>query len=177
MRTSGSQRRIRARRERTADRPRTISHFGIQIAGRARGCSSAWLAGFCRRPIPFRRTLRQDRRPDGQGSNTPGRYQELAAGEPDHVAALKRDRRCQNGQLRFENGLAVPCREDAAGCGCGQRSGTKTRKWQYEPSETWSGRGKQPRGLIAALKTGHTIDEFVNRNVESNKNNFRRQRA
>jgi len=56
-------------------------------------------------------------------------------------------------------------------------SGTKTRKWQYEPSETWSGRGKQPRWLIAALKTGHTIDEFVNRNVESNKNNFRRQRA
>ena len=110
------------------------------------------------------------------GLNT-GRYQELAAGEPDHVAALKRDRRCQNGQLRFENGLAVPCREDAAGCGCGQRSGTKTRKWQYEPSETWSGRGKQPRWLIAALKTGHTIDEFVNRNVESNKNNFRRQRA
>lgn len=30
-----------------------------------------------------------------------------------------------------------------------------------EPSETWSGRGKQPRWLTAALKTGHTIDEFV----------------
>src|SRR4051794_29248279 len=26
-----------------------------------------------------------------------------------------------------------------------------------EPSETWSGRGKQPRWLAAALKTGHTI--------------------
>ena len=46
-----------------------------------------------------------------------------------------------------------------------------------EPSETWSGRGKQPRWLTAALKTGHTIDEFVIRNVESNKSNFRRQRA
>jgi DNA-binding protein H-NS len=46
-----------------------------------------------------------------------------------------------------------------------------------EPSETWSGRGKQPRWLTAALKTGHTIDEFVIRNVQSNKNNFRRQRA
>ena len=30
-----------------------------------------------------------------------------------------------------------------------------------EPSETWSGRGKQPRWLAQALKTGHTIDEFV----------------
>src|SRR4029450_3794322 len=47
-----------------------------------------------------------------------------------------------------------------------------------EPSETWSGRGKQPRWLIAALKTGHTIDEFVIGNVESKKNiSSRRQRA
>ncbi|MDR3489342.1 MAG: H-NS histone family protein [Bradyrhizobium sp.] len=30
-----------------------------------------------------------------------------------------------------------------------------------EPFETWSGRGRQPRWLIAALKAGHTIDEFV----------------
>jgi DNA-binding protein H-NS len=28
------------------------------------------------------------------------------------------------------------------------------------PSETWSGRGKQPRWLIAALKTGHKLEEF-----------------
>ena len=47
----------------------------------------------------------------------------------------------------------------------------------YEPSETWSGRGKQPRWLTAALKTGHTIEEFVISNVVSNKNNRRRQRA
>src|SRR5215469_13662209 len=33
-----------------------------------------------------------------------------------------------------------------------------------EPSETWSGRGKQPRWLTAALKTGHKIEEFeINR--------------
>ena len=30
-----------------------------------------------------------------------------------------------------------------------------------EPSETWSGRGKQPRWLSAALKTGHKIEEFL----------------
>jgi len=47
-----------------------------------------------------------------------------------------------------------------------------------EPTETWSGRGKQPRWLTAALKTGHTIDEFVIGNVESKKNSSsRRQRA
>jgi DNA-binding protein H-NS len=28
------------------------------------------------------------------------------------------------------------------------------------PLETWSGRGKQPRWLVAALKTGHKLDEF-----------------
>jgi DNA-binding protein H-NS len=30
-----------------------------------------------------------------------------------------------------------------------------------EPSETWSGRGKQPRWLAAALKTGHKIEDFA----------------
>jgi DNA-binding protein H-NS len=45
-----------------------------------------------------------------------------------------------------------------------------------EPSETWSGRGKQPRWLTAALKTGHSIEEFVIANAESNKNNSRRPR-
>jgi DNA-binding protein H-NS len=29
-----------------------------------------------------------------------------------------------------------------------------------EPSETWSGRGKTPRWLAAALKTGRSIEEF-----------------
>lgn len=28
------------------------------------------------------------------------------------------------------------------------------------PLETWSGRGKTPRWLVAALKNGHKIDEF-----------------
>ena len=34
------------------------------------------------------------------------------------------------------------------------------------PSETWSGRGKQPRWVVAALKTGHRLDEFRIRNEE-----------
>ena len=46
-----------------------------------------------------------------------------------------------------------------------------------EPSETWSGRGKQPRWLAAALKTGRTIDEFVIVNTETAENGTGRQRA
>lgn len=28
------------------------------------------------------------------------------------------------------------------------------------PTETWSGRGKQPRWLVAALQSGHALEEF-----------------
>jgi DNA-binding protein H-NS len=34
------------------------------------------------------------------------------------------------------------------------------------PSETWSGRGKQPRWVVAALKTGHQLDEFAIRKLD-----------
>ena len=44
-----------------------------------------------------------------------------------------------------------------------------------EPSETWSGRGKQPRWLAAALKTGRTIEEFAISNSGSVKNSRRRR--
>jgi DNA-binding protein H-NS len=46
-----------------------------------------------------------------------------------------------------------------------------------EPSETWSGRGKTPRWLTAALKTGHTIDEFAIREGEPGKSGTRRRGA
>jgi DNA-binding protein H-NS len=42
------------------------------------------------------------------------------------------------------------------------------------PSETWSGRGKQPRWLAAALKTGCTIEEFAISNSKE-KNSRRRE--
>jgi DNA-binding protein H-NS len=46
-----------------------------------------------------------------------------------------------------------------------------------EPSETWSGRGKQPRWLATALKTGHAIEEFTISSAELNETNHTRQRA
>jgi DNA-binding protein H-NS len=30
----------------------------------------------------------------------------------------------------------------------------------HDPSETWSGRGKQPRWLVAALKAGGEVEDF-----------------
>lgn len=43
------------------------------------------------------------------------------------------------------------------------------------PSETWSGRGKQPRWLVAAIKSGRKIDDFRIRDQAGAKR--RRQRA
>ena len=35
------------------------------------------------------------------------------------------------------------------------------------PTETWSGRGKQPRWLVAALQSGHQLEEFrIDNNAE-----------
>ena len=35
------------------------------------------------------------------------------------------------------------------------------------PSETWSGRGKRPRWFVAALETGHKLEELKIDNVEN----------
>jgi DNA-binding protein H-NS len=43
------------------------------------------------------------------------------------------------------------------------------------PSETWSGRGKQPRWLVAAMESGRKIDDFRIREAGGSKG--RRQRA
>jgi DNA-binding protein H-NS len=49
------------------------------------------------------------------------------------------------------------------------------------PSETWSGRGKTPRWLVAALKTGLKLEDFAIRNpvgiiVRKQKNNAQNAR-
>ncbi|MCK1741544.1 H-NS histone family protein [Bradyrhizobium sp. 139] len=41
-----------------------------------------------------------------------------------------------------------------------------------QPTETWSGRGKQPRWLVAALQSGHTLEEFrIRENGETSDRN------
>ena len=47
----------------------------------------------------------------------------------------------------------------------------------HEPFETWSGRGKQPRWLTAALKAGHKIEEFLIGPPNIDKEISRRRRA
>jgi DNA-binding protein H-NS len=52
--------------------------------------------------------------------------------------------------------------------GAGSTNGKPRRKYprvlpKYrnpQTSETWSGRGKRPRWLVAAMKSGHKIEEF-----------------
>jgi DNA-binding protein H-NS len=45
------------------------------------------------------------------------------------------------------------------------------------PSQTWSGRGKRPRWLVAALETGHRLDEFKIGNVEEGTHKKRASRS
>jgi DNA-binding protein H-NS len=44
------------------------------------------------------------------------------------------------------------------------------------PTETWSGRGKQPRWLVAALRSGHKIEEFRIADKAAADDNRRRSR-
>jgi DNA-binding protein H-NS len=47
------------------------------------------------------------------------------------------------------------------------------------PTETWSGRGKQPRWLVAVLRSGHKLEDFLIGNSEktAGKKPPRRQRT
>jgi DNA-binding protein H-NS len=45
------------------------------------------------------------------------------------------------------------------------------------PTETWSGRGKQPRWLVAALRSGHKLEEFRIANSEEAADNHHRRRS
>ena len=45
------------------------------------------------------------------------------------------------------------------------------------PTETWSGRGKQPRWLVAALRSGHKLEEFRIPAPEESSNDDRSRRS
>jgi DNA-binding protein H-NS len=73
------------------------------------------------------------------------------------LAQLRREK----GEMPEEDTIELKLKKDAS---------VKRRKYpkvlpKYrnpnEGSETWSGRGKKPRWLTAALKAGRTIEEFV----------------
>jgi DNA-binding protein H-NS len=96
------------------------------------------------------------------------------------LTSEKRELEKRLAQLRGDEGLPGP--ENSK---CSKDEPRERRKYprvfpKYrnpdEPSETWSGRGKQPRWLAAALKRGHKIEKFVI-GPPPNEENPRRRRA
>ena len=67
--------------------------------------------------------------------DAPGADQEFAAGEPDHVGALKRHRQCEDGYERLEQGLAVPSRKDGGAYARRQRQRDHDEKVAIHPQE------------------------------------------
>jgi DNA-binding protein H-NS len=45
------------------------------------------------------------------------------------------------------------------------------------PAQTWSGRGKQPRWVVAALRSGHKLEEFRITDTEEADGNHRSRRS
>jgi DNA-binding protein H-NS len=45
------------------------------------------------------------------------------------------------------------------------------------PTETWSGRGKQPLWLVAALRSGHKLEEFRIGDIEQSADDSRLRRS
>ena len=95
------------------------------------------------------------------------------------LTSEKRELEKRLSQLRRENEMHSPSAE---------ASGVLRERRKYprvypkyrnpnEPTETWSGRGKQPRWLVAALKTGHKIEEFMISKTETDEENARQRRA
>lgn len=95
------------------------------------------------------------------------------------LTSEKRELEKRLGQLRRENEVhSAPA--EALGASRERRKYPRVYpKYRNpnEPSETWSGRGKQPRWLVAALKTGHRIEEFMISKAETDEENARQRRA
>jgi len=96
------------------------------------------------------------------------------------LASEKRELEKRLAQLRYEKELPPMARvaERSKGAGGERRKYPRVfPKYRNpnEPSETWSGRGKQPRWLTSALKTGRTIEEFEIRGTEPKRSNSRQR--
>jgi DNA-binding protein H-NS len=98
------------------------------------------------------------------------------------LASEKRELEKRLAQLRYEK--EMPSAELADGqsenvAGERRKYPRVFPKYQNpnEPSETWSGRGKQPRWLASALKTGRKIEEFVISGAETNRSSSRQRRV
>jgi DNA-binding protein H-NS len=91
-------------------------------------------------------------------------HEELTVILAEKISAEKRELEKRLTQLNRVEQLTEP--ESASGARKKDRPRRKYPKVlpKYynpsEPQETWSGRGKRPRWLVAALRSGHTLEEF-----------------
>ena len=91
-------------------------------------------------------------------------HEELTVILAEKISAEKRELEKRLAQLNRAEPLGEP--ESASGAPKKDRPRRKYPKVlpKYfnpsEPKETWSGRGKRPRWLVAALQSGHTLEEF-----------------
>jgi DNA-binding protein H-NS len=94
------------------------------------------------------------------------------------LTSEKRELEKRLARLRNEKGLRQPGPIDGYSKRGARRNYPKVHpKYQNlnEPFETWSGRGKQPRWLTAALKAGRAINDFAINNVGPSKTKSRQR--
>ena len=96
-----------------------------------------------------------------------GLYEEICRVLSVRMTSEKRQLEKRLGQLRRDKLISLPSKSLT---GIKESASGPRRKYprvypKYRnpqvPSETWSGRGKTPRWLVAALKTGHQLEEFA----------------
>lgn len=107
-------------------------------------------------------------------------YEELGQILSVRLTSEKRELEKRLAQLRRETETRHSKGADAPGAPRERRKYPRVFPKYRNPdehSETWSGRGKQPRWLKAALKDGRTIDDFVIGKSEAFGENSRRRRA
>lgn len=104
-------------------------------------------------------------------------HEELTKILAEKITAEKRELEKRLAQLKQPDQFGE-AQSEAAETGTGQpprRKYPKVLPKYYnplQPTETWSGRGKQPRWLVAALESGHTLEEFrIRENGESSDRN------
>ena len=79
-------------------------------------------------------------------------------------AAEKRELRAKMESLAAKAGLTVADVFNTTGRGSSKLKGTKVATKYRNPkdtSQTWTGRGRQPNWLVAALKKGQMLETFL----------------
>jgi DNA-binding protein H-NS len=90
-------------------------------------------------------------------------HEELTKILAEKITAEKQELEKRLAQLNRPDQLGAERGPAETGAGQPRRKYPKVVPKYYnplQPAETWSGRGKQPRWLVAALQSGHTLEEF-----------------